>query len=426
MVWSLSRGLTRKPTNTTSISPPKNGLQYIVLDEGWYKLGNVLEVVPEINMDELTAYARQKNVGVILWVTSKSLDDQLIPALDQYQKWGIAGVKVDFMQRSDQLMVNYFHKVSSETLNANARRFPRSAETDHHDAHLAQHAEWRRSSWHGVEQVEPGRGAEAQRHASISRECSLGLWTTRQAPCATPRKQRSRRFSSNRWRLVPVVTNWPCTWVFESPLEMLSDSPSNYMREPEAMEFLAPIPTVWDDTRVLDGKISDYVVVARRNGNDWYIGAMNDWTARELEIDLSFLPAGTFSMLSYEDGCECRPQRARLQASEKPGDWRNEIEDQTGARRRLGSAHPPIGVGPNGRVHELTHELNACFLRSTIVVALGGMLFGFNTVAISGTVRATSRNWPATLNNANQDHDNCQDQEHMDETSDGVRRNHAE
>ncbi len=90
--------------------------------------------------------------------------------------------------------------------------------------------------------------------------------------------------------------------VFESPLEMLSDSPSNYMREPEAMEFLAPIPTVWDDTRVLDVKISDYVVVARRNGNDWYIGAMNDWTARELEIDLSFLPAGTFSMLSYEDG----------------------------------------------------------------------------------------------------------------------------
>ncbi len=90
--------------------------------------------------------------------------------------------------------------------------------------------------------------------------------------------------------------------VFESPLQMLSDSPSNYMREPEAMEFLSAVPSVWDDTKVLDGKIAEYVVVARRSGADWYIGAMTDWTARELEIDLSFLPAGNFSMVSYQDG----------------------------------------------------------------------------------------------------------------------------
>ena len=81
--------------------------------------------------------------------------------------------------------------------------------------------------------------------------------------------------------------------VYESPLQMLADSPTNYMREPETMEFLRPIPTVWDETRVLDGRIGDYVVVARRKGQDWFVGAMNDWTPRELEIDLaSFLPAG--------------------------------------------------------------------------------------------------------------------------------------
>jgi alpha-glucosidase len=90
--------------------------------------------------------------------------------------------------------------------------------------------------------------------------------------------------------------------VYESPLQMLADSPSNYLREPETMEFLGPVPTVWDETRVLDGKIGDYVAVARRHGRDWYVGAMTDWTARDLEIDLSFLPEGAFELDAYADG----------------------------------------------------------------------------------------------------------------------------
>jgi alpha-glucosidase len=90
--------------------------------------------------------------------------------------------------------------------------------------------------------------------------------------------------------------------VFESPLQMLADSPSNYMREPEAMEFLGPVPTVWDETKVLDAKLGEYVLVARRSGRDWYVGAMTNWTGRDLEVDLSFLPTGTFTMDAYQDG----------------------------------------------------------------------------------------------------------------------------
>jgi alpha-glucosidase len=90
--------------------------------------------------------------------------------------------------------------------------------------------------------------------------------------------------------------------VFESPLQMLADSPSNYMREPDAMEFLGQVPTVWDETRVLDARIAQYVVIARRNGQDWYLGAMTNWTPRELAIDLSFLPEGSYRMDSYQDG----------------------------------------------------------------------------------------------------------------------------
>ena len=90
--------------------------------------------------------------------------------------------------------------------------------------------------------------------------------------------------------------------VFESPLQMLSDSPSNYLREPEIMEFLAPVPSVWDDTKVLDARIAEYALVARRSGKDWYVGAMTNWTGRNLEVDFSFLPAGTFWLEAYADG----------------------------------------------------------------------------------------------------------------------------
>src|SRR5262249_19045507 len=97
--------------------------------------------------------------------------------------------------------------------------------------------------------------------------------------------------------------------VYESPLQMLADSPSNYRHESDAMQFLGPVPSVWDETRVLDGKLGDYVVVARRHGEDWYIGALNDWTPREIESDLSFLGSGgrghlRREMASYVDGAD--------------------------------------------------------------------------------------------------------------------------
>jgi alpha-glucosidase len=90
--------------------------------------------------------------------------------------------------------------------------------------------------------------------------------------------------------------------VFESPLQMLSDNPSNYYREPEAMEFLKEVPTVWDETRVLDAKVGDYILMARRKGETWYVGGMTDWTPRSLELDLSFLPEGNFNMEFWKDG----------------------------------------------------------------------------------------------------------------------------
>jgi alpha-glucosidase len=280
----------------------KYGIPYIILDEGWYKLGNVLDVVPEIHMEELTAYAKQKNVGVILWVVWKTLDDQLEAALDQYAKWGIAGVKVDFMQRSDQPLINYYHKVSRETAK---RKLLVDFHGDQKPATMTR-------TWPNLISTEGVRGLEWSKwSAETEPKHNVTLPFTRMflGPMDfTP----GAMLNATRNTFAPIF-NRPMALgtrcqqlamyvVYESPLQMLSDSPSNYMREPEVMDFLGPVPSVWDDTKVLDARIADYVLVARRNGRDWYVGAMTDWTPRELDVDFSFLPDGSFQMEAFEDG----------------------------------------------------------------------------------------------------------------------------
>jgi alpha-glucosidase len=280
----------------------KYGIPYIILDEGWYKLGNILQVVPEINMPELTAYAKEKNVGIILWVVWKTLDDQLIPALDQYEKWGIKGIKVDFMQRNDQLLVDYFCKVSRET---GKRKMLV-------DFHGAQKPASMTRTWPNLISTEGVRGMEWSKWSADSEpKHNVTLPFTRMflGPMDyTPGAMRNA--SKANFAPIfgqPMALGTRCHQlamyvVYESPLQMLSDSPSNYMREPEIMDFLGPVPTEWDETKVLDARIADYVVVARRNGSDWYVGAMTDWTPRDLEIDLSFLPEGSFTIEAYQDG----------------------------------------------------------------------------------------------------------------------------
>jgi len=280
----------------------KYGIPYIILDEGWYRLGNVLDVVPEINMEELTAYARQKNVGIILWVVWKTLDDQLIPALDQYAKWGIRGIKVDFMQRSDQLVINYYHKVSRETAK---RKMLVDFHGDQKPAVMTR-------TWPNLISTEGVRGLEWSKWSAETEpkhnvtlpftrmflgpmDYTPGAMLNAQKASFAPIFNRPMSLGTRCHQLAMYV-------VYESPLQMLADSPSNYLREPEVMEFLAAVPTEWDETKVLDARIADYVLVARRSGGDWYVGAMTDWTPRELDVDFSFLPDGKLQLDAYQDG----------------------------------------------------------------------------------------------------------------------------
>ncbi len=279
------------------------GIEYVILDEGWYKLGNLLDVVPEISIEELVAYGRKKNVGIILWMIWKTLDDQFELAFNQAEKWGVKGLKIDFMQRDDQPVISFYHRVCREA----ARR---KMLVDFHGA-IRSAAMTR--TWPNLVSVEGVRGLEQNKWSKLANpEHNVTIPFTRMflgpmdyTPGAMVNSGAEKNFAAIFDRPMSLGTRahqLAMYVVYESPLQMLADTPSHYLAEPEVMKFLGPVPTVWDETRVLDGKVGDYVIVARRQGREWYIGAMTDWTARTMDIDFSFLPAGNFQMDAYEDG----------------------------------------------------------------------------------------------------------------------------
>lgn len=280
----------------------KYGIEYIILDEGWYKLGNLLQQSPDINIEELVDYGNKKNVGIILWMSWKTLDDQFPEAMDQFSRWGIKGIKVDFMQRDDQWMVNYYYKVAEEAAK-------RKLLVNFHGAYKPT----------GLYRTYPN---------VITSEGVLGLeqskWSDKANPWMAVTLPFIRMFAgpmdytpgaminATNQSFKPIFTvpasqgtrahQLAMYVVFESPLQMLADNPTHYYKEPECMEFLSIVPTVWDDTKVLDAVISEYILIARQSKNHWYIGAITNWTPRDLTIDFSFLPAGDFKIKIWQDG----------------------------------------------------------------------------------------------------------------------------
>jgi len=280
----------------------KNGIEYIILDEGWYKLGNVLEEIPGINVAELCRYAESKHVGVILWVVWKSFWEKIDEAVALYEKWGVKGVKVDFMQRDDQKIVNFYLESVRKT-------------AEHHlliDYHGAYKPDGLGRTWPNALTREGVKGMENDKWSrDINPDHDATLPFTRMiagpmdyTPGAMLNMDKDN-FSPNFTRPESQGTRAhqvALYVIYESPLQMLSDSPSAYMKEQETTDFIVKIPVVWDDIVGLDGKVGDYVLLARRSGSDWFVGAITDWTKRDLDLDLSFLPAGKYTMDIFEDG----------------------------------------------------------------------------------------------------------------------------
>jgi alpha-glucosidase len=278
------------------------GVEYMMFDAGWSDAEDNTKLNPDIDVPGLIAYANGKGVGVLLWNEAHALARNLEQALDRYAAWGARGIMVDFMDRDDQPMLQFQERLARE---AAKRRLV--------------------VNLHGV--AKP-TGLQRAFPNLLTREAVLGheynMWSERVTPdhaltvpfvrmLAGPMDWEGGAMRNGTQKSFRVVGEQPMSQgtraqqlaqyvIYDSPLQYLAGTPSAYRAEPEFARFLGGIPTTWDETLPLQGAIGDYVVVARREGDTWYVAAMTDWTARKIELPLSFLPPGEYTATVVADG----------------------------------------------------------------------------------------------------------------------------
>lgn len=306
----------------------RHGIEYVILDEGWAvnMQADLFQVIPEIDLERLVKFAAERNVGLILWAGYWAFERDMEKVCEHYSKMGIKGFKIDFMDRDDQIMVD-FHRRAAETAARYGmmvdfhgtykptglhRTYPNVV--NYEGVHGLEQMKWSDES---VDQVTYDVTVPYIRMMAGPMDYTQGAM--RNAARGNYRPVNSEAMSQGtRCRQLAEYV------IFDSPLNMLCDSPSNYMKEKECTDFIATVPEIWDETRGLDGKVGEYVAIARRNGQVWYVGAMTDWSARELTLDLGFLPEGEYVVELYRDGvnadraaCDYRKETVDLPADRK-------------------------------------------------------------------------------------------------------------
>ena len=283
-----------------------NGIEYVILDEGWAVnlQADLFQVIPEIDLEELAAYAKQRNVGLILWAGYHAFDRDMEKVCEHYSKMGIKGFKIDFMDHDDQIVVD-FHRRAAET----AARYQMMV--DFHGTYkpTGLHRTYPNvvnyEGVHGLEQMKWSKETVDQVTYDVTVpyiRMMAGPMDYTQGAMRNAIKKNYRPVNSEAMSQGTRCRQLAQYVIFDSPLNMLCDSPSNYMKEKECTEFIASVPEVWDETVGIDGQVGKYIAMARRSGSDWYVGGMTDWSAREITLDLSFLPEGTYQVEIYRDG----------------------------------------------------------------------------------------------------------------------------
>jgi len=280
----------------------EKGFRYFLFDDGWSSGDDLLKTVQGLDMAEVTAYGRSKGVDIMLWMVWHTLQKQWDQAFSQFEKWGIKGIKVDFMNRDDQPMVMFYEAVARE---AAARKMV----VDFHGAYKPC----------GLSRKYPN---VLTREALI--EFEYNGWTNYDDPVHHNLLPYIRMFAgpmdyipatmrnSTRSNFRPIgdypmgqgtrAHSMALFVILNSPMTMLPDSPSDYYREKECTDFLKKIPVVWDDTRLLQGKIAKYTILGHRSGSEWYIGAITDWSERNFDLETSFLEPGRYRLEAIIDG----------------------------------------------------------------------------------------------------------------------------
>jgi alpha-glucosidase len=280
----------------------KFGFDRIMMDAGWSNNKDLFDVNPDINMDTLSAYAKKQGVKISMWTLAATLDRQLDSALNQFNKWGVDFIMTDFMDRDDQPMVNFYH---------------RNAKTcaDHHIMIM----------YHGA--FAP-KGFNRTWPNAITREGVLGseynIWSDKPTPDHDVTLPFTRMLAGSfdyepgildnatREQFRPInqkvmsqgtrCHQMAMFLVYDSPMQVFSGNPSQGLMEPEFMQLLGSFPTTWDETKILEGSVGEFIVTARKKGGDWYIGGMTNWNAREIELATNMIDPGTYKAVLCKDG----------------------------------------------------------------------------------------------------------------------------
>ena len=285
----------------------KNGIEFIVLDEGWYnpKSGDMLTVIPELDLPALIAYGKQKNVDIVLWTVFNVLDKQLEEACKKYSEMGIKGFKVDFLDRDDQTAVEMVYRIAEATAK--------------HKLTLDLHGIYKPT---GINRTYPN---------IINFEAVFGMEEVKWTDIKNNMPLYDVTFPYIRMMAGPVdytpgamsnatKADWTAMYytpqsmgtrchqlatyiVHDSPFTMLCDAPTNYIGEEECVDFITSLPVLTDYTFIADGKLGEHIVTVRQRGENWYVGGMTNWDERDVTIDFSFLPEGSvYEATLFTDG----------------------------------------------------------------------------------------------------------------------------
>lgn len=280
-----------------------NKLDYIVLDEGWSDIYDLLSIKPNINLEEIVEYGKQKGVGVILWAVWHAINRQMDTVFPKYEAMGVKGFKIDFLDRDDQKMVASTYTIARKA-------------AEHHllvDYHGVYKPSGLTRTYPNIIGYEGVRGMENTKWSTYDNmpryDVSIpfirmvaGVMDYTPGAMRNANRENFRPVNGNPMSQGTRVHQMAMYTLYEAPLQMLCDNPTAYMKEQECTDFIAKVPTVFDETVALDGKVGEYAALAKRKGDTWFVGAMADWTPRQLTLDCSFLGDGQYEADIFSDG----------------------------------------------------------------------------------------------------------------------------
>ncbi len=284
----------------------KFGIEYVILDEGWAVNGeaDLFQVIREIDLPMLVKYGESKGVGIVLWAGYAAMDQEMERVCKHYSEMGVKGFKVDFMDRDDQIVVNFYERMAATAAKYHlfidfhgaykptglSRTYPNVL--NYEGVFGLEQCKWVGSD---VDMVTYEVTIPFIRMLAGPMDFTQGAMRNAAKWCYHPSWNEPMSQGTRCRQLAEYV-------VFDAPFAMLCDAPSAYLEEPECTEFIANVPTVWDETRILDGQVGDFVISAKRKGDTWYIGALTDWERRTFEIDLKALGITSGTVTMFIDG----------------------------------------------------------------------------------------------------------------------------